>query len=97
MSGLTTNFGPRVSFTTSAAQSSVPVHVHIPSHATLTVAGREIISGTQIMSNLTTASLTSVDLADGEFRFGAHSGNGVKIWFRSGVTVYQSTLTGAVI
>ena len=96
MSNRTTNFGPRVSFTTTAADAG-PVHVYVPSTGTLEAAGRLVKSGTEIASNLTTASLTSLTLADGEIRLGGHSGNNVKIWFRSGVTTYQSTLTGAVL
>lgn len=84
MSYRTTNFGPRVSFTTTLADSG-PVHVQVPSGATLEVAD---VAGIK-MSGATTASFTSLTLPDGHLSIGSVSATSATIYFRSGVTIYQ--------
>jgi hypothetical protein len=41
-----------------------------------------------LLSRQTTASLTSLTLADGEFSTGSHSGNSMILYVRSGATTY---------
>lgn len=83
MSNKTTYFGPRVSYRTSAAQSDQTVIVDA--------------RPARVLSRVTTASATSLVLEDGEMAIAAHSGNTAKLVWRSGVTTYQSTLTGSVL
>lgn len=87
MSNLTTWLGPRVSFRTSAAQSDVPVHVQIPSTATLDLAGVAAVK----FSNITTASPTSTFIPDAFLSICSHSGNSMVIAIRSGATTYRFT------
>lgn len=42
-SNRTSNFGPRVSFTTRKSDAG-PVHVHVPSHGTLGISGQAIVN-----------------------------------------------------
>jgi hypothetical protein len=87
MSQLTTNFGPRVSFTTSAAAGSTPVHVVFPSTGTVEMANVAAIK----FSNITTASPVSTFIPDGFLSIVSHSGNSIVIAIRSGATTYRFT------
>lgn len=83
-SNRTTNFGPRVSFTTTKSDSG-PVHLVVPSDGTLEVAGIQGIK----MSGATSASLDSTTLPDGFLSIGSVSVTSATIYFRSGNTTYQ--------
>lgn len=85
-SGRTTFLGPRVSFRTSKSDAG-PVHVQIPSTATLDLAGVSAVK----FSNITTASPTSVFVQDGFLSIVSHSGNSIVIAIRSGATTYRFT------
>jgi hypothetical protein len=82
----TTNFGPRVSFTTSKSDPA-PVHVLFPSHGTVNLANVQAMK----FSNITTASPTSVFIADGFFSVVSHSANSMVLAIRSGATMYRWT------
>ncbi len=56
-SNRTTNFGPRVSFTTTKADAG-PVHVHVPSHGTLEAEGTVTVSGAATFSDTLTSTAT---------------------------------------
>ena len=82
MSQLTTNFGPRVSFTTSSSAVGVPVHVEIPSHGTFTAAGTNLITGAatfsggaQIGSGATAMNITSLNKSVISVSMGAVTGH----------------------
>ena len=83
-SGRTTNFGPRVSFTTTRSDPG-PVHVAFPSGGTVEFAD---VAGIK-MSGATSASMTSLILPDGHLSIGSVSATSATIYFRSGVTIYE--------
>lgn len=85
-SGKTTNFGPRVSFTTTKADPG-PVHVAFPSNGTVDF---ESVAAAKF-SNITTASPTSTFIPDGFLSIVSHSGNSLVIAIRSGATTYRFT------
>jgi hypothetical protein len=68
MSVRTTNFGPRVSFTTTLADAG-PVHVLVPSTGTLEAAGTNTFSGTNTLSGTNTFS--GAVTASGGLKIGA--------------------------
>lgn len=84
--GRTTNFGPRVSFTTTKSDPG-PIHLHHPSTGTVEFAGVAPIK----FSGVTTASPTSVFIPDGFFSIVSHSANSIVLAFRSGATIYRFT------
>ena len=104
-SGRTTNFGPKVSFTTTKASGAVPIHVLVPSAGTLEVDGQSIFDGLVTSNNtlaiapvaglkfstITTASPTSVFIPDGFLSIVSHSANSIVIAIRSGATTYRFT------
>ena len=56
------------------------------------------VRGARLLSRLTTASITSAIINDGEFMVGFHSGNSCRLCFRSGATTYTViATTGAVL
>lgn len=90
MSYRTTTFGPVVSLSTVLADQTAP-HLYLDSNTSLTVDGT-------LRSRQTSASLTSLTLADGEFAVGAVSVSSAVLYFRSGVTTYRFIAdAGAVI
>lgn len=85
-SNRTTNFGPRVSFTTTKADAG-PVHVRFPSAGTVDFAAVAPIK----FSGITTASPTSTFIPDGFLSIVSHSANSIVIAIRSGATTYRFT------
>jgi len=82
----TTNFGPRVSFTTTKSDAG-PVHVNFPSGGTVAFADVAPIK----FSGITTASPTSTFIPDGFLSIVSHSANSMVIAIRSGATTYRWT------
>ena len=85
-SGRTTFLGPRVSLRTSKSDAG-PIHMHVPSGATLEVPA----VGSIKLSGITTASPTSTFIPDGVLSIVSHSGNSIVIAIRSGATTYRFT------
>jgi hypothetical protein len=77
-SGRTTNFGPFVSFRSTARNTSAPV-VEFTGVAPIRLSG------------ITTASPTSTFIPDGHLSIVSHSANSMVIAIRSGATTYRWT------
>lgn len=77
-SGRTTNFGPWVSFRSTARNPSAPV-VEFTGVAPI------------LFSGITTASPTSAFIPDGHLSVVSHSGNSMVLAIRSGATTYRWT------
>lgn len=85
-SGRTTNFGPKVSFTTTKSDAG-PVVVTFPSGGTVEFADVAAMK----FSAITTASPTSTFIPDGFFSIVSHSANSMVLAIRSGATTYRWT------
>lgn len=109
MSFMTTNLGPRVSMSTTHADPASFMTLHIPSAASLHVQGTQVAAGllrststvnlqsATLLSRATTASLTSLTLADGEWAIDNVSVTSCAIRFRSGNTTYTFRADAAAV
>ena len=102
MSNLTSNFGPRVSFTTTKSDAG-PIHVFVPSTGTFTAAGDAAFSGKAsfdydaIRSGSTTASLVTATMADQQLSIASVDGLAAYLTWRSGNTVYEWVSTSTSV
>lgn len=85
-SNRTTNFGPRVSYSTTKGDAG-PVHVLFPSAGTVEFANVAAAK----FSDITTASPTSTFIPDGFLSVVSHSANSIVLALRSGATTYVFT------